>query len=215
MARKKQAHRGYDYSLLIPTLMLLGLGLVIIYSASSLLAAHRLGDGYYFLKKQVAFCLLGLCLLIFAKNIPCQFYRKLIYPLLFLSLALLVLLLIPGVGVKVGGATRWLRYSGMSFQPSELAKLSLAIYMAYSMAKKGPNMANFSKGLAPHLVVAGTFMILILFQPDLGTSVIIGCWLLILVFVGGVNIFHLLAVLLVSMPVVTWLVWQAAYRLKR
>ncbi len=215
MATKKQAQRGYDYSLLIPTLILLGLGLVSIYSASSLLAAHKLGDGYYYLKKQAVFCLVGLCLLIFAKNISCHFYRRLIYPLLFLSLALLVLLLIPGMGVKVGGATRWLRYSGVSFQPSELAKLSLAVYMAYSMAKKGPHMAHFSKGLAPHLVVVGTFMILILFQPDLGTSVIIGCWLLILVFVGGVNIFHLFAVLLVSMPVVMWLVWQADYRLKR
>jgi cell division protein FtsW len=215
MASKKQAQRRYDYSLLIPTLMLLGLGLVTIYSASSLLAAHKLGDSYYYLKKQAVFCLLGLCLLIFAKNIPCHFYRKLIYPLLFLSLALLVLLLIPGVGVKVGGASRWLRYAGFSFQPSELAKLALAIYMAYSMAKKGPNMAHFSKGLAPHLVVAGTFMILILLQPDLGTSIIIGCWLLILVFVGGVNIFHLLTVLLLSMPLVMWLVLRADYRLKR
>jgi cell division protein FtsW len=215
MATKKQTQRGYDYSLLIPTLILLGLGLVTIYSASSLLAAHKLGDGYYYLKKQAVFCLLGLCLLIFAKNIPCHFYRRLSYPLLFVSLGLLVLLLIPGMGVKVGGATRWLRYSGVSFQPSELAKLSLAIYMAYSMAKKRDHMAHFSKGLAPHLVVVGTFIILILFQPDLGTSVIIGCWLLILVFVGGVNIFHLLAILLVSMPVVMWLIWQADYRLKR
>ena len=119
------------------------------------------------------------------------------------------------MGVKLGGASRWLRYAGFSFQPSELAKLALAIYMAYSMAKKGPNMAYFSKGLAPHLVVAGTFMILILLQPDLGTSIIIGCWLLILVFVGGVNIFHLLTVLLLSMPLVMWLVLRADYRLKR
>jgi hypothetical protein len=68
MANKKQAQRGYDYSLLIPTLMLLGLGLVTIYSASSLLAAHKLGDSYYFLKKQGVFCLLGLCLLIFCQK---------------------------------------------------------------------------------------------------------------------------------------------------
>ena len=215
MASKKQTQGRYDYSLLIPTLMLLGLGLVIIYSASSLLAAHKLGDSYYYLKKQAVFCLMGLCLLIFAKNIPCHFYRKLIYPLLFFSVALLVLLLIPGVGVKVGGASRWLRYAGFSFQPSELAKLALAIYMAYSMAKKGPHMAQFSKGLAPHLVVAGAFMILILLQPDLGTSIIIGCWLLILVFVGGVNIFHLLTVLLLSVPLLMWLVLRADYRLKR
>lgn len=206
---------GYDYILLIPTLMLLGLGLVAIYSASSFIAAQNLGDSHFYLKKQGVFCLVGLFLLILTKNIPSTLYRKLTYPLLLLTLLLLIALFIPGAGTKVGGATRWLRFGGLSFQPSELAKLALAIYMAYSMAKKGANMASFSKGLAPHLVVAGTFMLLILLQPDLGTSIIIGCWFLILVFVGGVRVFHLLIVLLLSAPALLWLVWQADYRLKR
>ena len=111
-----------------------------------------------------------------------------------MSLALLIVLLIPGVGVKVGGACRWLRYGGISFQPSELAKFSLVIYVAYSMAKKGPIMASFSKGLLPHLCVAGAFILLILLQPDLGTSIIIGGWLLMLLFVGGVKFWHLLSI---------------------
>ncbi len=215
MERKKQAQMGYDYALIIPTLLLLGFGLVAIYSSSSFLAAHRLGDGYYYLKRQAVFCLLGLCLLIFAKNIPSTVYRKLTYPLLLLSLVLLGLLFVPGVGVKVGGANRWLRFAFISFQPSELAKLSLAIYVAYSMAKKGPHMSFFSKGLFPHLFVAGTFITLILLQPDLGTAIITGCWLLILLFVGGVSIFQLLAVLILSTPIWLWLVWNADYRLKR
>ncbi len=215
MASNKQGQLGYDYTLIIPTLLLLGFGLVAIYSASSFLAAHKLGDSYYFLKRQAVFCLLGLCLLIFAKNIPNTLYRALTYPLFILSLALLIFLLVPGVGVKVGGASRWLRFAGISFQPSELAKLSLTIYIAYSMAKKGPNMAFFTKGLFPHLFMAGTFVILILLQPDLGTSVIIVCWLLILLFVGGVNIFHLFVVVLLSAPLCFWLIWQADYRLKR
>jgi cell division protein FtsW len=215
MAIKKQKLLGYDYSLLIPTLILLGLGLVIIYSASSVLAADRLGDSHHYLKRQGLFCLLGLCLLIVGKNIPYTLYRKLTYPLLFFSLALLVLLAVPGVGVKIGGATRWLRFGPISFQPSELAKLSLAMYLAYSMAKKGPDMVSFSKGLTPHLLVAGMFIALILVEPDLGTSVIIGGWVLILVFVGGVRFHHLLSVLLLSVPVLFWLVWQADYRLKR
>jgi cell division protein FtsW len=206
MASNEQGQLRYDYTLIIPTLLLLGFGLVAIYSASSFLAAHKLGDGYYFLKRQGVFCLLGLCLLIFAKNIPNTLYRALTYPLLILSFALLIFLLVPGVGVKVGGASRWLRFAGISFQPSELAKLSLTIYIAYSMAKKGPNMALFSKGLFPHLFMAGAFVILILLQPDLGTSVIIVCWLLILLFVGGVNIFHLFVVVLLSTPICFWLI---------
>jgi cell division protein FtsW len=215
MANRVQGHEGYDYILLVPTLLLLGLGLVAIYSASSYLAAHKLGDSYFYLKKQAFFCLLGLCAMVIAKNIPCTLYRKFVYPLLIINFALLVLLFVPGIGANVGGASRWLRFAGFSFQPSELAKLSLAIYIAYSMAKKGPSMAHFSKGLLPHLFVAGAFMVLILLQPDLGTTVIIGCWLLILLFVGGLTLIQIMAIVLLSMPMVLWLIWNASYRLKR
>ncbi|MGD2124824.1 MAG: putative lipid II flippase FtsW [Desulfobacteraceae bacterium] len=215
MKASPKEHSGYDYLLLIPTLLLLGFGLVAIYSASSFLAEHRMGDSYYFLKRQGVSCLLGLCFMIFAKNIPATVYRKLVYPLLFVSLALLGLLLVPGIGVKVGGASRWLRFAGYSFQPSELAKLSLAIYIAYSLAKKGPNIAFFSKGVLPHLIVTGIFMTLITLQPDLGTSIIIGCWFFILLFVGGVKLFHLIGLVLCAMPVLLWLIWRMDYRLKR
>ena len=215
MGDSKQKHLRYDYMLLIPTLLLLGLGLVAIYSASSSLAAHELGDSHYYLKRQGLFCLLGLCFMIFAKNIPSTLYSKLVYPSLLISLVLLILLFVPGVGIKVSGASRWIRLGGLSFQPSELAKLSLAIYVAYSMAKKGPDMALFSRGFLPHLFVTGAFIILILLQPDLGTSIIIVCWLLILLFVGGANLLHLFSLSLLCIPIVLWLIWQADYRLKR
>ncbi len=215
MADKKAGHHGYDYLLLIPALLLLGFGLVFVYSASSSLAEYKLGDSYYYLKKQAVFCLVGLFFMILAKNIPSALYRKLAYPALFLSFALLVLLFVPGIGAKVGGSSRWLRFAGLSFQPSELAKLTLSLYLAYSMAKQGPNMSRFSIGFLPHVLVAGVFMVLILLQPDLGTSVIIGCWVLILLFVGGAKLFQLISVLLLFMPIVLWLIGQADYRLKR
>jgi len=215
MAGKIQEHEGYDYILLVPTVLLLGLGLVAIYSASSYLAAHKLGDSYFYLKKQAFFCLFGICAMVIAKNIPCTLYRKFVYPLLIINFALLVLLFVPGIGANVGGASRWLRFAGFSFQPSELAKLSLAIYIAYSMAKKGPSMAHFSKGLLPHLLVVGSFMVLILLQPDLGTTIIIGFWLLILLFVGGLTLVQIFSIVLLSMPMILWLIWNASYRLNR
>ena len=211
----KKHQLNYDYVLLIPTLFLLVLGLVATYSASSYLASYETGDSPHYLKRQGAFCLVGLLGMIFAKNLPSGFYRRLVYPILLLSLGLLVLVFIPGFSVKVGGANRWLRIAGLSFQPSELAKLSLVFYIAYSMAKKGPNMPIFSKGFLPHLLVTGTFMALILLQPDLGTAIIIGCWLLIVLFVGGVNPLQLLGLVLLSIPVLYWLVWRADYRLRR
>ena len=215
MAETKQEHWSYDFMLLIPTLLLLSMGLVAIFSASSLLAEHKLGDSYFYLKRQATFCLLGLCFMIFAKNTPARFFTRIVYPLLGISFALLVLLLIPGFGVKVGGACRWLRVAGISFQPSELAKLALAFYIAASLSRTGADMGSFFKGLAPHLLVAGAFMILIVLQPDLGTTVIFGCWLLLILFIGGVRLLHLFSLLLLSLPLLIYLVLKADYRLKR
>jgi cell division protein FtsW len=215
MAERKRTVSGYDYSILIPALLLIGLGLVMVYSASSNLAAHRLGDSYFYLKRQAVFSLLGIGLLVLGKNIPCTLYGRLVYPLLITSFLLLTLLFIPGVGSKVGGACRWLNLGGFRFQPSELAKFSLVIFLAYSMAKKGSEMGSFTRGFLPHLLVAGAFMLLIVLEPDLGTAVIIGCWVLVLLFVGGVNLLQLFSVFLVSAPVVLWLIWHADYRLKR
>ncbi len=215
MAAKAHELRRTDYWILMPTILLAGFGLVFIYSSSSFVAEHRMGDSYYFLKRQGIFCLVGLFLLILAKNIPARVWEKLAYPLLVLSLGLLVLLLIPSLGKTVGGASRWLRFYGFSFQPSELAKLSLAVYIAYSMAKKGQDMGSFSKGLLPHLLIAGVFMGLIILQPDLGTAVIIGSWLMMLLFVGGVRIYQITALLLAFAPVVGFLIWLEPYRLRR
>ncbi|MFC1863731.1 putative lipid II flippase FtsW [Thermodesulfobacteriota bacterium] len=213
MAENRQG--GYDYFILIPTILLLGLGLIAIYSASSFLAEHRLGDSYFFLKRQTFFCFFGICLMMTVKNIPVTVYGRFVYPLLAISLLLLIALFIPGLGRRVGGACRWLSFGGFSLQPSEPAKLSLAVYIAYSMSRKGPSMASFSRGLLPHLLVAGSFMILILLQPDLGMTVIIGSWLLILLFVGGLSLAQVVSIVLISMPIVLMLVWRAEYRLKR
>jgi cell division protein FtsW len=210
-----KADTGYDYAILIPVLLLMGLGLIMVYSASSHIADHRLGDSYFYLKKQALFCLVGLVIMVCARNISCTFYQKLVYPLLVVSFGLLILLFVPGVTEKIGGASRWIRLPWFSFQPSELAKFSLAVFMAYSMAKKRTEMDSFSRGLIPNLLVAGAFLILIVLEPDLGTAVILGFWVMMLLFVGGVRLLHLFSLLLLAAPVVFWLVSHADYRLKR
>ena len=216
MPENKTSAEGYDYMILIPVILLIALGLVIVYSASSHLAEHRLGDSYFYLKRQGMFCVAGVILMILAKNIPCALYAKFVYPLLIISASLLILLFLPGIGHKVGGASRWLPLAGgFSFQPSELVKFTLAIYMAYSMAKKGSDMESFSKGLLPHLLMAGLFMLLIVLQPDLGTAIIIGCWLAIVLFVGGVKFWHLLSLLSLSSLIVWQLIVHAEYRMQR
>ncbi len=215
VAEKHPATSGYDYMILIPVVLLIGLGLVIVYSASAHLAEHRLDDSYFYLKRQAMFCIVGVGLMICAKNIPCTLYSKLVYPLLIISFCLLILLFVPGLGHKVGGACRWFRLGGFSFQPSEFVKFTLAIYMAYSMSRKGSDMELFSNGLLPHLLMSGLFMLLIVLQPDLGTAVIIGCWLMIVLFVGGVKLWQLFSVLGVAALVVWRLILHAEYRMHR
>ncbi|MDZ7697367.1 MAG: putative lipid II flippase FtsW [Deltaproteobacteria bacterium] len=215
MAERKPIDSGYDFMLLIPTVLLVALGLLVVYSASSNLAEHRMGDSYFYLKKQALFCMVGIALMIAARYVPCTLYAKLTYPLLIVSASLLVLIMIPGFGRSVGGACRWLHLGGISFQPSELAKLCLAIYMAYSMSKKGIKMGSFTMGVMPHLMVTGAFVCLILLQPDLGTGVIIGSWLMIMLFLGGVKVLQLAALSALFLPFVAWLVLQADYRLNR
>jgi len=215
MASKKSSFYDYDPILLISVLLLLGIGLVAVYSASSILAEARFGDHYFYLKRQAVYCLFGILLMIAAKNINYLVYRKLVYVFLGLSSLLLVLLLIPGLGFKVGGAQRWFRLGFISLQPSEAAKLSLAIFMAYSMSKNFDQMRTFLNGLLPHLLVGSMFVALILLQPDLGTAVIIGMWMLILLFVGGVHLGQLFLLLGLTTPIVFYLISQSAYRLNR
>jgi cell division protein FtsW len=215
MEPKKTPHYGYDPVLLISVMLLIGIGLVAVYSASSILAEARYGDHYYYLKRQTIFCLFGVMLMILAKNINYLFYRKLVYVLLGLVFLLLILLLVPGLGIKVGGAQRWIKFGFISLQPSEAAKLSLAIFMAYSMSKNVEHMGTFLNGLLPHLLMAAIVIALILLQPDLGTAVIIGMWVLILLFVGGVNLGQLLVLLGLMTPAVFYLISHTAYRLHR
>ena len=215
MAAKAKAFEGYNLMILIPVILLIGLGLLMVYSASSNLAEHRFGDSNFYLKRQILFCIVGIAAMLVTRYIPCTFYKKMVYPLLLASALLLVLLFVPGLGRKVGGAYRWLNLGGFSFQPSEMVKFSLAVYLAYSMSKKGSDLELFTKGLLPHILVVGTFMVLIYQQPDLGTAVIIGAWALALLFVGGVKILQLLTLFLLAAPFFIYLVWNAEYRVKR
>lgn len=215
MVHEKENAYSYDPVILLAVMLMIGIGLVAVYSASSILAEEKFGDHYYYFRRQIIFCLLGLMLMILAKNINYLLYRRLVYLFLGSSLILLILLLVPGIGYKVGGAQRWFRFGLISMQPSEAAKLSLAIFIAYSMSKNVENMGTFFHGLFPHLFVAAIFITLILLQPDLGTAIIIGMWMLTLLFIGGVNLGQLLVLLGLITPVVFYLITQSAYRLHR
>lgn len=153
--------------------------------------------------------------LMLCRYVPYFFYRTMAYPILAVALLLLVALYVPDLGHTVGGAKRWLRFFGTSFQPSEFARLALIVYLAYSMSKKGERMKALSIGFLPHVVVFSCFTVLIVMQPDFGSAVIIAMIVGIMLFLGGVRLSYLLVALVAMAPVAYYFLIHAGYRLKR
>ena len=205
----------YDLGLLFPVLLLVGMGIVMVYSASSALAIKKFGSGYFFLKKQAMFSLIGIVVLVTFSYIPFRLYRVLVYPVLAAAIVMLVAVVFSGLGVTAGGSARWLQLGPVQFQPSELARLALVIYMAYSMSKKGELLRDFYVGFLPHFLVLGLFTGLLLVQPDFGSILIFAALTWIMLFVGGCRISHLLSVVLVLAPMAWLFMTHAEYRVKR
>jgi cell division protein FtsW len=205
----------YDLGLLFPVLLLVGMGIVMVYSASSALALKKFGSGYFFLKKQAMFSLIGIVVLVLFSYIPFRLYRVLVYPALVAAIAMLVAVVFTGLGVTAGGSARWLQLGPVQFQPSELARLALVIYLAYSISKKGEMLRDFYVGFLPHFMVLGLFTALLLVQPDFGSIVIYAALTWIMLFVGGCRITHLLSVVVVLAPMAWLFMTHAEYRVKR
>jgi len=205
----------YDIRLLFPVLILVGIGIVMVYSASSAMALKKFGADSYFLKKQSMFALAGIVALVVLRHTPYRFFRPLTYLIVLFAVALLVSIKIPGIGYAAGGAERWIRFAGLSFQPSEFARFAMIIYLAYSMSKKQENIQIFSIGFLPHVAVLLLFTGLILIQPDFGSVMILCALTWIMMFAGGVKITHLLSGLLVVLPVAIYFMQTADYRMKR
>ena len=205
----------YDIQLLFPVLFLVGIGVVMVYSASSAMALKKFGSDYFFLKKQAFFTLLGIIVLVVCRHFPYTFYRPLSYPVLFLSLVFLIAVFIPQLGLSAGGATRWLRIGSFTFQPSELARFALVIYLAYSLEKKGARLKDFSIGFLPHVLFPIIFAGLIFMQPDFGSVVILSVLTWLMLFIGGVRLKHLFVSILALLPIGMYLLMSAEYRWKR
>ena len=125
-----------DWILFFTILIMVAFGLVMVYSASAITAQDKLGDSFYFLKRQATAAGIGLLAMAVAMKLGYRRMARLAYPLLIITVLLLIAVLIPGLGTAAGGAKRWLRVPGISLQPAEIAKVSWVIYLAYSLAKK-------------------------------------------------------------------------------
>ncbi|MHB8417410.1 MAG: putative lipid II flippase FtsW [Myxococcales bacterium] len=204
-----------DAVLLWAVLALCALGLVMVYSASAVTAKAATGNSLFYLERQAAAFALGVAALAGALRLGYRRLAPLAYPLLLLGFLGLALVLVPGVGTSAGGARRWIRFPGGSFQPAELAKLAFVVYLAHSLSKKREKVRVFSIGFLPHCAVAVILCGLLMLEPDFGSSVTLGLLLFAMLFAAGARLSWLVGSLLAALPVAYLAIAHSPYRLKR
>ncbi|PIQ97089.1 MAG: putative lipid II flippase FtsW, partial [Nitrospinae bacterium CG11_big_fil_rev_8_21_14_0_20_56_8] len=215
MNASRSKHYHCDPVLAITVGLLTLIGVVMVFSSSAVYAMEEYNDSYYFLKRQLLFVLIGGGILLCAKKLDYRKLQKLTYPAMAVTFILLVLVMIPGIGKEVGGARRWLSIGGFTFQPSELAKFTLVLFIAKSLVKRADKLKNFAYGYLPNLIVLGLFFLPILFQPDFGTAMIICVVTLTMLFIAGIRTKFLIYSGLAVIPLLVSAVMSAEYRMRR
>jgi cell division protein FtsW len=208
--------RAPDFWLYVPVIVLAGIGVVMVYSASSIAAADRYGDAAYFLKRQLVWVGLGGVAMLLAQRIYYAALRRFTPLLLVLVLAALILVLVPGIGRVAGGARRWISLGGpLSVQPAEAAKLALTLYLANFLTYRADWLRDFHRGVLPPLLITGLMFGLILLQPDLGSAMLIGMVTFIMLFVAGARLTHLAGLTALGIPAVLVAILGEEYRRRR
>jgi cell division protein FtsW len=206
--------RPFDHILLASVLTLLGFGIVMVFSASSIEASVINHNPYYYLERQIIWAALGLAAMAFFARFDYHRLQRLAQPVAIATIVLLILVLVPHIGHSVNGARRWLGFGSLLFQPSELAKFSLVLLFAYWLARM-PHLERFVQGIGVPLAIYVPIAFLIIKEPDLGTAVALGGTIFTMLFVAGVNLWQFAGIVALALPVVGVAIIVAPYRLQR
>lgn len=209
-----------DFPLLFAIALLCAFGLVMLFSASYYYAQNTAAtkyDGFFYLKSQAMYLAVGLVAMYVVSRVDYHFFDKIRVFALVGTLALMLLVLIPGLGVDRNGAQRWLKIPGTSFtfQPSELAKFALIVYMAGFMSRRPQAMKNLTKGVFPMLFIMGAFGLVLLLQKNMSMMVIMMMTGVVMLFLGGAEIKHLLLLAGIAVPILVVAVLMKEYRISR
>jgi cell division protein FtsW len=210
----KPEKRQPDFTLMIITVMLLGLGVVMVYSASQIVAYTDFGDSAFYFKRQLIFAAIGLLMMVITMNIPYPVYKKWVPVILFVLFIIMVLVTTP-LGVERGGAQRWLNLGFIVLQPSEFVKLGLILYLALLYSKKQHYIDHFMRGVVPPLVVVGLFFGLILVQRDLGTAMSVILFTMVILFCSGARFKHMFALGFTTVMMFAVFALTQQYRMNR
>ena len=186
-ADESVSQRPFDSVLFAVVTALLGVGLVMVYSASAVEGAIKYHDPQFFLLRQVIYVVGGLGVLLIASKVDYHKIHKLTYPILGLAVVLLVAVL-TRAGHAAGGAARWISLGPIHVQPAEYTKLALVLWLAYSLAKKGEQVRGFSVGFVPHVIVCVILIGLCMKQPDFGSAIVVAVLTFSLLLVAGARI---------------------------
>lgn len=186
-----KTRQGPDALLLLSTFLLLGIGLVMVYSSSSVWSLYKFDISYYYLRRQGIFALMGLAVMFLCSRFNYWNWRRLVQPVFWVNLALLVLVFVPGIGFSRSEAQRWINLGFVQFQPTDVTKFAMVLFTANYLVAKKEYIHTFKRGLLPVLIIASITSCLIMMQPDLGTTLTILLTVFILLYGGGVRILHL------------------------
>lgn len=219
MAFKKIQNNSHrlDSKLLFTVFALLAIGLLAIASAGIFYAETRFNDDYFFFKRQLVYGILpGIIALYFFQRTDYHRWQKIVVPLFLLNIVLLILVFVPGVGAKIYGASRWVQIGPLSFQPSEMTKLAVILYLAAWFVGKGKaKVEDIVEGLIPFLAIFGLIAFLIMKQPDTGTLGVIFLISMAIFFAAGAKIAHLGMLFMGGVMALGVLIQLAPYRLQR
>jgi len=204
-----------DVMILVITLILVTIGTAMIYSSSSILAMERFKDAQFFLKKQVFFVMIGMGAMVLMTKLDYHRLKKLAYPGVFLSVILLLLIFVPYLGIKAGGARRWLNLGFVSFQVTELAKVCIVLFLAHFLTRKANYLKTFSRGILIPLLVTFVIIVMVALQPDFGATVMIAMILMLMLFLAGCRITHLAGMTALLIPAAVWMLMFKSYRIDR
>jgi cell division protein FtsW len=191
------------------------LGMVMVFNVSYFPGGDDFGDPLHFFRKHLVSIGIGIGLCVMTMRLGSDRYRTLAYPLLAVAVVVMLLVLVPGIGTVRSGARRWLSLGPLTFQPSELAKFALVLYLARSLARRGERVREFWHGIVPHCLVAGTLAALCLLEPDFGTMALAGIILFLMLFAAGARFSHLGLFAAAAVPVLAAIAIMEPYRLKR
>ena len=213
--RKKVNMKSIDYLLLCALVILLFIGIVMVYSSSSYYALYQkdiYNTDYYFLK-EIMWSVVGIVGMFITMSIDYHIYKKITPWLVIVTLVLLVLVLF--IGANINGAVRWIRLGPLSFQPSELAKYVLVLYLALLIDKRKNKIKQFLGGTIYYLCIAAVFAVLILLEKNLSITAIVMMVAFIMILVGGAKISHLASIIPVGLAAGIALIFSQSYRLQR